>query len=77
MKAVIYHKFSLEKSFHEILNRNDNWVNEGSGWIAELLESQHINVSIYRPLSGSSYIQLLVELKSPKNGLINIKNNDQ
>ena len=40
-------------------------------------ESQYINVSTYRPLSGSSYIKLPVELKSPKKGLINIKNNDQ
>ena len=31
----------------------------------------------YRPLSGSSYVKFLVELKSLKEGLINIKNNDQ
>ena len=57
--------------------RIDNWINEGSGWIVELIESQYINISTYRPLSGSSYIKLPVELKSPKKGLINIKNNDQ
>ena len=28
-------------------------------------------------LSGSSYIKLPIELKCPKKGLINIKNNDQ
>ena len=55
----------------------DNWINEGSGWIVELIESQCINISIYRPLSGCSYIKLLAELKSSKKGLINIKNNDQ
>ena len=55
----------------------DNWINEGSGWIVKLIKSQYINVSTYRPLSGSSYIKLLVDLKSPKKGLINIKNNDQ
>ena len=43
----------------------DNWINEGSGWIVELIESQYINISTYRPLSGSSYVQLPVELKSP------------
>ena len=42
-----------------------------------MIESQYINISAYRPLSGSSYIKLPVELKSPKKGLINIKNNDQ
>ena len=31
----------------------------------------------YRPLSGSSYVKFLVELKSLKEWLINIKNNDQ
>ena len=57
--------------------RIDNWINEGSGWIVELIESQYINILPYRPLSGSSYIKLPAELKSPKKGLINIKNNNQ
>ena len=70
-------KFSLENAFQEILYRIDNWINEGSGWIVELIESQYINISTYRPLSGSSYVKLFVELKSSKKGLINIKNNDQ
>ena len=73
-KTVINHKFSLENAFQEILYRIDNWINEGSGWIVELIESQYINISTYRPLSGSSYVKLPTELK---NGLINIKNNDQ
>ena len=55
----------------------DVWINDGSGWIIELIESQYINISTYRSLSGSSYIYLLVELKSPKKGLINIKNKDE
>ena len=57
--------------------RIDNWINEGSGLIVELIKSQYINISTYRPLSGSSHIKLPVELKSPKKGLINTKNNDQ
>ena len=76
-KTVINHKYSLKNAFQEILYKIDNWINEGSGWVIELTESQYINVSTYRPLSGSSYIKLPVELKSPKKGLINIKNNDQ
>ena len=48
-KTVINHKFSLENAFQETLYRIDNWINEGSGWIAELSESQYINVSTYRP----------------------------
>ena len=57
--------------------RTDNWINEESGWIVELIGSPYINVSTYRPLSGSSDIKLPVELKSPTKGLINIKYNDQ
>ena len=74
---MINHTFSLENAIQEILYRTDKWINEGSGWIVELIESQCINISSYRPLSGSSYIKLPAELKSPKKGLINIKNNDQ
>ena len=44
------YKFSLRKSFQEILYRIDNWINEESGWIVELIESQYINISAYRPL---------------------------
>ena len=77
LKLVINHKFSLENVFQEIFYRIDNWINEGSGWIVELIESQYINISTYRPLSGSSYVKLPAELRSSKKGLINIKNNDQ
>ena len=55
----------------------DNWINGGSGWIIEFIESQYINISTYRPLSGSSYMDLPIELKSPRKGLINIKNKDK
>ena len=55
----------------------DVWINKGSGWNVESIESQYINISTYRPLSGSSYMDLPVELKSPRKGLINIKNKDQ
>ena len=48
-------------------------INNGSGWIIELIESQYINISTFRPLSGSSYIDLPVELRSPRKGLINTK----
>ena len=57
--------------------RIDSWINEGSGWIIELIESQYVNVSTYRLLSGSSYFKLPAELRSSKKGQNNIKNNDQ
>ena len=55
----------------------DVWINNGSGWIIELIESQYINISTYTPLSGSSYLDLPAELRSPRKGLIIIKNKDK
>ena len=72
-KTVINHRFKLENYFQKILYMVDVWINEGSGWIVESIESQYINISTYRSLSGSSYVDLLVELKSPGKGLIIIK----
>ena len=76
-KTVTNHRFILENAFQEILYRIDNWINEGSGWIIELIESQYINILTSRPLLGSSFVKLPAELKSPKEGLINIKDNGQ
>ena len=72
-KTVINHIFKLENYFPEILYMIDVWINNGSGWNVESIESQYINISTYRPLAGSSYINLPIELKSPRKGLINIK----
>ena len=69
--------FRLEKSFEEILYMIDVWINNGYGWIIELIERQYINISTYRPLSESSYMDLPVELRSPRKGVINIKNKDE
>ena len=65
-KTMINHKLSLKNAFQEILYMIDNWINEGSGWIIELIKSQYINISTYRPLSGSSYMDLPIELRSPR-----------
>ena len=65
-KTVINHRFRLENSFQEILYMIDVWINEGSGWIVESIESQYINISTYRPLLGRSYTELPVKLRSPK-----------
>ena len=49
-KLVINHRYELNKSFQEILYRIDAWINEGSGWIDESIESQYINITTYKPL---------------------------
>ena len=40
-----------------------NRVNEGSGRIIESIETEYVNIYIYSPLSGSTYIKLLVRLR--------------
>ena len=42
-----------------------------------LNQFQYINILTYRPLSGSSYMDLPVELRDPRKGLNNIKNKDK
>ena len=42
----------------------------------EEIISQFLNVSIYLPLSGSTYVKLSKELNHPMKELINVKNND-
>ena len=76
-KTVTNCIFTLKNSFEKVLFIIDVWINDGSGWIIELIESQYINISTYRPLSGSSYMDLPVELRSPRKGLINVKNKDK
>ena len=75
-ETVINSEFNLNKSFQEILYRIDNWVNEGSGWVVKSINGEYVNISMYSPLIGSSFVKLPNELKHPKKGLINIKNND-
>ena len=76
-KLIINHRYKLDKSFQEILYRINAWINEGSGWIIDSIESQYINISAYKSLVGTSYIDLPIELRSSRKRLINIKNNDQ
>ena len=45
IKTVINHKLGLDKPFQEILYRIDSQVNEGSGWIVELIKSRYMNIS--------------------------------
>ena len=76
-KTVTNHRFRLENSFQEILYMIDVWINSGSGWNVESIESRYINISTYRPLSGSFYMDLPVELKILRKGIISIKNKDK
>ena len=63
-------------SRQEILNTIDKWVSEGSGWVIDRIDSHFLNVTLYKPLNGSSYIELPTDLRNTKKGLINIKSED-
>ena len=67
----------LNMSRQEIMNAIDKWVSEGSGWVINRIDSHYINVTLYKPLNGSSYIELPTELGNSKKRLINMKNKDE
>ena len=67
----------LNISRQEILNVIDKWVSEGSGWVIDRIDSHYINITLYKPLNGSSYIELPTELRNSRKGLINMKNEDK
>ena len=72
-KTVINPKYDFDKSFQKILCRIDNWINEEPEWVIESINGESVSISIYSPLSGSSYIKLPDKLRNSTKGLINIK----
>ena len=71
---------SLQSSKQQILNKiaqsRSQWISEGSGWTIKSVDSHYLNIVKYKPLKGSSYIQLPYELRNSAKGLINMKNED-
>ena len=67
---------ALQMSKQNILNKIAQWISEGSGWTVQSVDSHYLNIVKYEPMKGSSYIQLPNELRNPKKGLINMKNED-
>ena len=53
---MINFKYDINKSFQDVLCKIENWINEGSRWKIESVDAAFVNVSIYSPLSGSTYI---------------------
>ena len=68
--------YFLNQCFNEIIFRLENWISHGSGWIVDNILSQYLNISSYKPLSGSTYCKLPKELSHPMKSLINIQNDD-
>ena len=51
-------------------------LRKGPGWIVDSVLDYTINISKYKPSSGSSYSKLLKELDHPEKSLIDIQNLD-
>ena len=60
----------------KILYRIVNYINEESDWVIESVDAEYMNISVYSPLSKSTYIKLPRKLKISMKEFINIKNND-
>ena len=67
---------ALQMSKQNILNKISQWISEGSGWTVQSVDSHYLNIVKYKPMKGSSYIQLPSELRNSAKGLINMKNED-
>ena len=62
-KTVISdNNYFLDDCFNEIIYNVENWISHGSGWNVDHILSQYLNISSYRPLSGSTYCKLPKEL---------------
>ena len=67
---------ALQTSRQELTKAIGQWISEGSGWTIQSVDGHYINLTKYKPLKGSSYIELPTELRNPAKGLINLKNKD-
>ena len=67
---------SLQSTKQLIMNKIAQWISEGSGWTVQSVDSHYLNIVKYKPMNGSSYIQLPSELRNSAKGLINMKNED-
>ena len=67
---------ALQTSRQELMKAIGQWISEGSGWTIQSVDGHYINLTKYKPLKGSSYIELPTELRNPAKGLINLKNKD-
>ena len=48
---------------NELINRISEWISEGSGRVIKSVDKYKIDISKYKPLRGSSYLQLPEKIK--------------
>ena len=66
----------LQSSREELVKAIAQWISEGSGWTIQSVNAHYLNLTQYKPIKGSSYIELPKELQNPAKGLINLQNED-
>jgi hypothetical protein len=59
-----------------IISRIESFQNLGSNWVVMNIEIHYVNIAMYKPLAGSSYMELPEDISNSKCGLINIRNDD-
>jgi hypothetical protein len=64
------------KSADRIKMKIDGYQQMGSNWRVLGVERHEVSLVHFNPLEGCSFIELPSSLKSNRNGLINIVNND-
>ena len=63
-------KDKVQLSDQEIFKKIRQWLSEGSDWTVEQVDSHYLTIVKYKPMKGSSYIQLPHELSDSLKGLI-------
>ncbi|CAG8552463.1 13912_t:CDS:2, partial [Acaulospora colombiana] len=66
----------VDELIWDIENRIETYVVDGSGWVFEVSEEVNIEMPIFVPLTASSHLPLPKGIPKRKNGIINIKNED-
>ena len=57
---------ALKISNEQLMNKIGVWISEGSGWKIKSVDKHYVNIARYKPMEGSSYIDLPMELKNKK-----------
>ena len=66
---------ALDKAFPRVLELLEKWMQRGSGWAIDRVETLWLDIARYRPLRGGSYILLPAAVKNKK-AVVNVKNED-
>ena len=61
---------ALTTAKQELIDKIDQFVAGGSGWVIDSLEEIDLVLSTYDPLRGSSYIELPMKFRQPMKGLL-------